>query len=273
MAIGVRSYGRSNRNPANPLNDRIAENHVTPYMSTPTPTPAVQATTVAPMQPTVKLGTLVHSYLDMGIKLERKFEALIDQAIDDKDTLGYNQDQCRLVLQTAYRNAFEKLGKADKLEGDALVAYVAEGMKRKGPDISKVLVLAFPKTPEAAAELAKAPEEMGLNKRLELARGNATVESLAIEAANKAKGAKPETAQARPTDAAHKPQPPISETAAASKLTTTERIQNHTIAMFTWALSLEGATIESVSDIVTGQMAECAALATEAAEKAAAAAK
>jgi hypothetical protein len=239
------------------------------------------ATVVAPavvLTPSAKLQKSVTSYLDLSAQVAGKFEALIEQCKEDKTNLKYDQAQCRVVLQAAYRVGFETVGKKHNgLEGDALKAFVESEMKRKGPDISKVLVLTFPKSDEAAIELQKAQEAgLGLNKQMEIARGNTTVEAIKQEAANKAAGAKPETAQnggapKTPTTATTTtPQAPMSEASATQKLSPTERLQNNVIALDKWARSI-GLDSDAIADIVTGQLAECAAEHAEAAKQASAA--
>lgn len=241
-------------------------------MSTTTTT----STTTAPVQtpavtPTTKLATATYQYVDLTQKVERKFESLIEQASADKAELGYNRDQCRVVIQTAFTNAYEKLAKEQKLTGDEAKQYVDAGMKRQGPNIAKVMSLVFPKTDDAATELAKAKEAgLGLNAQLEVARGNTTVAAIQQERANKAAGAAKETA--RPGNGTSTPatttatQPPTPETPATSKLTPKERAVTQIIAVAKFCLSL-GLTLDELPELVEETLADMAA---QAAEKAAA---
>lgn len=229
-----------------------------------TTTTAPTATQTSPaITPSPKLSAATYSYVDLGIKMERKFETLIEQATADKLSLGYNRDQCRVVVQTAFTQAYEKLAKEGKLEGEAAKAFVDTGMKRQGPNISKVMTLVFPKDDGAATELEKADAAgLGLNAKLEIARGNATVASIEAERANKAAGASKETARpgngtSTPT-ATNATQPPTPETAATSKLTPAERAVTQIIAVIKFCESL-GLTLEELPDLFEETLADVAA--------------
>lgn len=251
--------------------------HITHMSTTTTTTPMsnVAALATAIVTPTAKLSTAAHNYLNAQLTVGRKFESLIDQIKADQTEHGYDQDQCRLIIQTAFKASYVKLGTADKLEPAALTAYVEAGMKRSGTDISKCLRLAFPKSDAAAIELAKGEEAgLGINARLDLAKGNTTFENIMQERANKAAGAKPETARppgstpATPT--ANKPQPPTPMTPAQSKLTPKEQFVTQVIGMAKFGESL-GLTLEECSQLAEEWFAEEAARREEAAESAPAA--
>lgn len=237
--------------------------------TTPTPTSNVAAVAATLATPTAKLSTSVYNYLNAQITVGRKFESLTDQIKADKSEHGYNRDQCRLIVQTAFKAAYAKLASADKLTPEASTAYVEAGMKRSGTDISKCLTLAFPKDDAAEVELAKGEEAgLGINARLELAKGNTTVEAIIAERQNKAAGAKSETARpgnATASTATAKPvvQPPTPETPAQMKLTPEERFETQLRAAVKYALSL-GMTLDEVSDRTPDILAAMAAEATAA---------
>lgn len=199
--------------------------------TSPAPTPTagqtLAAQAAAVINPTPKLTASVHSYLDLTLKAGRKFESLIEQAQADQKALGYNRDQCRVVLQTAFKLAFEKIAQEQKLPKAEVDAFVTTGLEKEKFNISKVLTLASPKTDEAKVELEKAREAgLGINAQLEVARGNATTASIQAERANKAAGNKPETARPPSGNTPTKPQPPTPETPQTQKLTPKERITN-----------------------------------------------
>lgn len=233
-------------------------------MATTTNTQPLTSTITPAVTPSTKLGTLTYQYVDAGIKLERKFESMIEQANADRTELGYNRDQCRVVIQTAFTQAYEKLAKEAKLTGDEAKAYVDAGMKKQAPNISKVMSLVFPKTEEAATELQKAREAgLGLNAQLEVARGNTTVAAIEQERANKAAGASTETARpGNGTSTSTTTQPPTPETAQTAKLTPRERAVTQIIAVAKFCLSL-GLTLEELPELVEETLADMAAQAAE----------
>lgn len=231
-----------------------------------TTTIATATAPVAVLNPSPKLTTSVASLLDAQIKVQRKFESMVEQAKADQAEFSYNRDQCRAVLQAAFRAAYTKMGEQSKLTGDALKAHVEAGMKRSGTDISKALTLAFPKDESATVELQKAVDAgLGINAQLEVARGNTTVAAIQAERANKAAGAQSETARPPSGDAtANKPtvQPPTPEAPATSKLTPKERFVMQLLGAIKFGTDLK-LTLEEMSELATDTFADQAAIAAE----------
>jgi hypothetical protein len=237
----------------------------------PAPSTNTGSTSQTALNASAKLLTATYTLLDAQAKVQRKFESMVNQVESDRKEFSYNRDQCRLVLQAAFSAGYEKLAIADKLNPEQTKAYIEAGMKRSGTDISKALTLAFPKDDNAATELAKADDAgLGINAKLEIARGNTTVAAIQQERANKAAGAAPETARpgngthpstSTPT---HTPQPPLPESPATAKLTPKERLETSIIALVKWAQSL-GLSHEEIADVTTDTLADIASQAAEAA--------
>lgn len=174
------------------------------------------------------LVTSVSELLTAQAKAGEKFDSTVAFLQTEAKKHGYDRKQAGQLLASAYKGAFEKQG----LKGDDL----DKALAAKAPDRSKMLVLAFPKSEEAAEQerLGKA-EGLGLNARMELARGNTTVEKIKAERAeNKStpKGARPQDGS---TPANTTPTPKAQNAADAAKgLTPVERFQNQLAALYAY---------------------------------------
>ena len=129
----------------------------------PTPQPQIKTTTT--------LTNSIKSLLDLQNKLEGKWLATADTLRAEAEANNYDKDQAREMLALAFEQA-----KQDR--------------KKKAPDISKILLLAYPKSEQTKDEIAKAREhnttapaskKIGVNQILEIARGNTTVEQILTE--------------------------------------------------------------------------------------------
>lgn len=211
-----------------------------------------------------KLVTFVGSYLDAQSTVLRKFDSLVDQTKADIAEFKYDRKNARVMLQNAFEKAHNAAAVKAKVPADQLAAHVASLLQKSGPDISKVLTLSSPKDEAAAVESEKAQDPaalaavgihkpLGLNDRLEVARGNTTIAAIAAERANKAAGAKSETARPQSGTTSATPatgaQAPAPESAAISKLTPKERLENQFIAVVKYGESLGLSRAEVLSHL------------------------
>lgn len=229
-------------------------------------TSTTTAPAVAPapqVQVSVKLVQGIVSLLTLQVQVGNKFESLADQTRTDMKAFGLDRKGARSMLTAAFEKAHTEQAKKNKIEPDQLISHIKACLEKSSPDISKILTLASPKDEAAAVELQKAKDAgLGLNKQLEIARGNTTVAAIQQEAANKASGASKETA--RPQSGTT-PQPPTPESPTTLKLTPKERLENQFIATvkFGESLGLERSEVlETLSDIIANMEAEAEKAAT-----------
>jgi hypothetical protein len=213
-----------------------------------------QVTTPAPaIQVSSKLTTGIVALLTLQVQLGNKFESLATQTAADMKQFGYDRKKGREMLTAAFEKAHREQAKKDRIPEDQMNAHIGALLQKSAPDISKIMTLASPKDEAAAIELQKAKEAgLGLNKQLEIARGNTTVAAIEAERQNKAAGASKETARPQ-GNAPATVQPPAPESAATAKLTPKERIGTQFVAFVKWAesLGLEKAEVyETLSDLI-----------------------
>jgi hypothetical protein len=223
------------------------------------PSTATATTTEPAVQVSPKLLTGVVSLLTLQTQVGAKFESLATQTAADMKTYGYDRKKARLMLTAAFEKAHTDQAKKDKVPADQMNAHVMALLQKSAPDISKILTFASPKDENAAVELQKAKDAgLGLNKQLEIARGNTTVAAIQAERENKAAGAAKETARPQ-GNATASPQAPAPETPAVSKLTPKERLANQFVAFvkFGESLGLERAEVlDTLSDLISEATAE-----------------
>ncbi len=217
-------------------------------------TPAVQVS--------AKLLTGIVSLITLQVQMGQKYESLATQTQADMKAFGLDKKGARAMLSAAFEKAHTEQARKDKVPADQLLSHVKACLERNQPDISKILTLACPKDEAASIELQKAKDAgLGINKQLEVARGNTTVAAIQAERENVKAGAAKETARPQ-SGATAQPQPPAPETAAMAKLTPKERIGNQFAAFLKWGESLglsRPEVLETLSDLIAEASAESAA--------------
>lgn len=155
-------------------------------MTTPSTTVAPTTSPTVIIQTTPGLLRSIKELCDAQLKIEGKFQAGADACRLAATSQGYSRQQAAQMLKLAYEEA-------------------GQDTKKKAPDISKILSLAYPASEESAKALADAKvhnlnaapaEKIGVNDQLRIARdktgattATSILEERKEEAAAKTRGA------------------------------------------------------------------------------------
>lgn len=202
----------------------------------------------------------VSELIGLQTKVNDKFASTADFLRKEADEKGIDSKGANVLLQSAYKGAYEQMAERDGLSNVDAPLFVKRMLDKSAPDRSKMIRLAFP-TDDKAGEEAKAAREKGygLNAQLECARGNTTVAELdqkRTEASSKA---------ARPKDGSTPAAPaPVSSAQAeanaaiAQGLKPDEKFGNAVAALYALGKGL-GISAEGQLELVTNYYAEVAA--------------